>query len=1000
MAVIDRSQEAPPPRTLVDILRADRGQAPDSAAIEDPAGALTYGELMAEVETRRQRAWPGRGPARATGWGCACRPVRGSSTSRSSPCWRPGPPTFRSTPTIRSERADLVFAEAERRGGPDRRTGYRPTGRAPPGPDPGEPTAPAPDGRRVDHLHLGLHRRAEGRRGHAPLGRGLRRRRGPAVPPRRAARARRPGAGRAVGRLRRVVRGDVARVAARRLPGAGAAFARAQRRGPRPLARPAPDHRGLDRPDAGRAVAGRGARERAAADLRRRGVPARAGCAAGRRGSRGVEHLRPDRGDRGRVRRAAGRAFAGPHRAAAGRLGARRGRRRRRPGRRRRGRRADHRRRRPGPLPRPGQGRREVRAAAVARLGARVPLRRPRALEPIGAALPRPRRRSGEGRRPPDRARRGRGRALRRCPAWTAAAVAVRRTEAGVPILVGYLVAADGLRPQRGPGPAGRDAAGRRSSRCSRVVDELPVRTSGKVDRDALPWPLPEVTEALTAVPGPTSVAGRAVAGRARHAGDRPQGRLLRPRRRLAGRRPARLPDPRPGTGVQRRRRLRPSAARGDGRPRSPTPRPTPSGGTRSASRGRPRWSRGGCRRCSACRCSSSPGRAGWSTCSPRAGSCASFAGFEFLPDGERLGAAGRACCCSSSPFGRMAIAAGIGPAAAGRGCARATIRAAGGCTCGCGWPSRSRTRWTRSGWPARPWVSYYARALGAKIGRDVDLHTLPPVTGMLQIGDGAAIEPEVDLSGYWIDGDTVRIGGIRIGAGATVGARSTLAPGARIGPDAEIAPGSAVFGRVRSGQLWAGSPAVRAARAEFGLAGPSVRPISRRLGGGLRRSSAIAFGLLPILAFALGRRRGRVGDARRTRRRHRGAVRGCRGWSPATLVAGVVLGWRDRGRRCGCWRSGWRRGIHPVRSRVGWQAWSTERLLDSARTLLFPLYASLFTPVWLRLLGAEVGQDVEASTVLLIPSMTDDRRRRVPRRRHDGRLLRAARRLDADRAG
>ena len=63
--------------------------------------------------------------------------------------------------------------------------------------------------------------------------------------------------------------------------------------------------------------------------------------------------------------------------------------------------------------------------------------------------------------------------------------------------------------------------------------------------------------------------------------------------------------------------------------------------------------------------------------------------------------------------------------------------------------------------------------------------------------------------------------------------------------------------------------------------------------------------------------------------------------------------------------------GVHPVRSRVGWQAWTIERLLDSARTILFPLYSSLFTPVWLRLLGAQVGRDVEASTVLLLPSLT-----------------------------
>jgi non-ribosomal peptide synthetase-like protein len=67
----------------------------------------------------------------------------------------------------------------------------------------------------------------------------------------------------------------------------------------------------------------------------------------------------------------------------------------------------------------------------------------------------------------------------------------------------------------------------------------------------------------------------------------------------------------------------------------------------------------------------------------------------------------------------------------------------------------------------------------------------------------------------------------------------------------------------------------------------------------------------------------------------------------------------------------GLRPGHHPVRSRIGWQVWATERLMDSARTMLFPLYASLFTPVWLRLLGARVGRGVEASTVLALPSMT-----------------------------
>ncbi|MFX5801336.1 hypothetical protein ABTE09_19695, partial [Acinetobacter baumannii] len=79
------------------------------------------------------------------------------------------------------------------------------------------------------------------------------------------------------------------------------------------------------------------------------------------------------------------------------------------------------------------------------------------------------------------------------------------------------------------------------------------------------------------------------------------------------------------------------------------------------------------------------------------------------------------------------------------------------------------------------------------------------------------------DLTGYWIDGDLVRIGEVRIGAEATVGARSTLAPGPRIGRRAEIAPGSAVFGRVKADQSWAGSPAVRVGGTAKGW--PAERP-------------------------------------------------------------------------------------------------------------------------------------------------------------------------------
>ncbi|WP_157170684.1 amino acid adenylation domain-containing protein, partial [Nocardia araoensis] len=85
--------------------------------------------------------------------------------------------------------------------------------------------------------------------------------------------------------------------------------------------------------------------------------------------------------------------------------------------------------------------------------------------------------------------------ALQHLPGVTGAATAIRTTKAGNKLLVGYLT---------GPGPD-FDAKAARAILAGQlpaplvprlaVVDELPTRTSGKVDRDALPWPLPNAAE-------------------------------------------------------------------------------------------------------------------------------------------------------------------------------------------------------------------------------------------------------------------------------------------------------------------------------------------------------------------------------------------------------------------------------------------------------------------------------------------------------------------------
>lgn len=44
---------------------------------------------------------------------------------------------------------------------------------------------------------------------------------------------------------------------------------------------------------------------------------------------------------------------------------------------------------------------------------------------------------------------------------------------------------------------------------------------------------------------------------------------------------------------------------------------------------------------------------------------------------------------------------------------------------------------------------------------------------------------------------------------------------------------------------------------------------------------------------------------------------------------------------------------------------------MDAARNYLFPLYASMLTPVWFRILGARIGRNTEISTALITPKFT-----------------------------
>ena len=79
--------------------------------------------------------------------------------------------------------------------------------------------------------------------------------------------------------------------------------------------------------------------------------------------------------------------------------------------------------------------------------------------------------------------------AIGRLAGVVGAAAAIRRTSAGNQVLIGYVVRRRHLRPACRHGAAAGGHA-RRPGAAAGARGDLPTRTSGKIDRDALPWPL------------------------------------------------------------------------------------------------------------------------------------------------------------------------------------------------------------------------------------------------------------------------------------------------------------------------------------------------------------------------------------------------------------------------------------------------------------------------------------------------------------------------------
>ncbi|MGF1427927.1 Pls/PosA family non-ribosomal peptide synthetase [Kitasatospora sp. LaBMicrA B282] len=577
--------------------------------------------------------------------------------------------------------------------------------------------------------------------------------------------------------------------------------------------------------------------------------------------------------------------------------------------------------------------------------------------------------------------------ALQALPGVRAAAAAVRRTAAGGEVLVGYLV------PEH-PEP-GLDTDAARALLLARLpqslvpvlalVGDLPTRTSGKVDRNALPWPLAGAGDAgaaadLDGTAGWLAARWRELLGLPVTADS--DFFALGGTSLAAARLVSVLRERHPGvsvTDIYGHPTLRALAARLDELtgPRSSAdgPAPDPTGGHVAAPQAVPGRSRP---------VRPTPRRAGlvqllvltvaytvsglrWVLALAALDNLthkvpwAPHAPWWLIITGWLVLASAPGRLVLGSTAARL-LTVGLKPGSYPRGGA-VHLRL---------WTAeRAVAAFNLASLLGTPWARHYARALGCRVGRGADLHTMPPVSGLGRFGPGCSVEPEADVAGWWLDGDVLHLGRVEVGSGARVGTRAMLMPGARLADGADLAPGSCLFGDLPAGERWHGSPArpldgAGVARAGEGWPAPAH---GRSRGWNLAYALALPLlGLLPVLAalpallvvYQLVDRDRSLGAvlAQLVVASPLAALASMVCYAGALVVLVRLLGRSITP------------GFHPAHGRVAWCTWVVMRLMGTARAALFPLYASLFTPVWLRLLGARVGRRVEASTVLTLPGL------------------------------
>ena len=266
------------------------------------------------------------------------------------------------------------------------------------------------------------------------------------------------------------------------------------------------------------------------------------------------------------------------------------------------------------------------------------------------------------------------------------------------------------------------------------------------------------------------------------------------------------------------------------------------------------------------------------------------------------------------------------------------------------------------------PLMRIYLRALGAKVGHDAIINEFEEgAIDLIEIGARASIGSKVRFANVEVIGNEVHVGCIVIGAGVHIGnacvlGRNTvMGAGAALGDLTSLAAGT----RVASGETWDGAPAQCIASVQpAALAHPEIGPVRRAARTAryfVAYNIVMMVGLLPIFpAFYILAHMDAMtfGDRDNIVPWHwvlLFAWPAALGLVFTSMLVVIAMRWILMPQRV-------QPGRHSIYSSFYFRKWMMGLATESMLETLNSLYATVFMRNWYRLMGTKVGRGTEIS--------------------------------------